>query len=410
MPKGNATVGLDIGTSKVCVVIGEEGDDGQIEIVGVGCTPSNGLRKGVVVNIDSTIKAIEGAISEAELMAGIDVNSCYVGIGGSHIKGLNSHGVIAISRGREVSQSDINRVIDAAKAVAIPLDREIIHILPQQYIIDGQDGIKDPIGMSGVRLEVETHIVTGAIASAQNIVKSVNRAGLGVEEIVLMPLACSNAVLSKDEKELGAVLVDIGGGTTNIAVFIEGSIWHTEVLSIGGNNVTKDISVGLRTPIAEAERLKVEEGCALVSMVSSEEEVEVIGVGGRKNRSIPRQVLAEIIEARMEEIFNLINREIRMTGYENLISTGIVLTGGGAMLEGISELAERIFDRPIRIGVPQGIGGLVDTVNDPTYTTAVGLVFYGMRSRPTSEGLKLIGKGMFKDIGNRTKRWFSEFF
>ncbi|MDI6785546.1 MAG: cell division protein FtsA [bacterium] len=409
MPKGNATVGLDIGTSKVCAVIGEEGEDGQVEIVGVGCTPSNGLRKGVVVNIDSTIRAIEGAISEAELMAGVDVNSCYVGIGGSHIKGLNSHGVIAISRGREVSQSDVNRVMDAAKAVAIPLDREVIHILPQQYIIDGQDGIKDPIGMSGVRLEVETHIVTGALASAQNIVKSVNRAGLGVEDIVLMPLASSNAILSEDEKELGTVLVDIGGGTTDIAIFVEGSIWHTEVLSIGGNNVTKDISIGLRTPIVEAERLKVKYGSALASTVNSEDEVEVTGVGGRKNRSIPKKVLTEIIEARMEEIFNLINREIRMTGYENLISTGIVLTGGGSMLKGISELAERIFDRPIRLGMPQSVGGLVDIVNNPAYTTAVGLVFYGMRSK-TGEGLKLVGESMFKNVGIRARRWFSEFF
>jgi cell division protein FtsA len=409
MPKGNAIVGLDIGTSKVCAVIGEEGED-KIEIVGVGSTPSNGLRKGVVVNIDATIKAIETAISEAELMAGVDATSCFVGIGGSHIKGLNSHGVIAISRGREVSQSDINRVIDAAKAVAIPLDREVIHILPQQYIIDGQDGIKDPIGMSGVRLEVETHIVTGAVTSAQNIVKSVNRAGLGVEDIVLIPLASSYTILSEDEKELGAVLVDIGGGTTDIAVFIEGSIWHTEVLSIGGINVTKDISVGLRTPMSEAERLKLEHGCALVSKVNSEETIKVVGVGGRNDRTIPKQVLAEIIEARMEEIFNLINREIRMTGYENLISTGIVLTGGGAMLDGVVELAEKIFDRPIRIGTPQNIGGLVDIVDNPAYTTAVGLVFYGLKSKPYTEGLRLVGESFLKDIGHRIRRWFSEFF
>ncbi|MBU0599626.1 cell division protein FtsA [bacterium] len=410
MPKGDPIVGLDIGTSKVCAVIGEEGEDGQIEIVGVGSTASTGLRKGVVVNIDATVRAIETAVAEAELMAGVDISSCYVGIGGSHIKGLNSHGVIAISRSREVAQTDVNRVLDAAKAVAIPLDREVIHILPQQYIIDGQDGINDPVGMSGVRLEVETHIVTGAVTSVQNVVKSVNRAGLSIEDVILIPLASSAAILSEDEKELGVVLVDVGGGTTSVAVFVEGSIWHTEILSIGGFNVTKDISVGLRTPITEAEKLKIEYGCALSSMVSSGEEVEVMSVGGRKKHFIPREILAKIIEARLEEIFNLVNREIKAVGYENSITTGIVLTGGEAMLEGIPELAERIFDCPVRIGTPKNIGGLVDIVSKPVYTTAVGLVSYGMKSRLVTRGFKAVGENVFKSLSAKARNWFSEFF
>lgn len=409
MAKENMLVGLDIGTTKVCTVIGEVDED-RIEIVGVGTSPSYGLRKGVVVNIDATIKSVENAIQEAELMAGVEVQSVFTGIAGGHIKGMNSHGVIAISRGREVTQSDVERVIDAAKAVSIPLDREIIHILPQQFIIDGQDSIKEPIGMSGIRLEVEIHIVTSAVTSAQNIIKCVNRAGFEVDDIVLEPLAVAYAVLTDDEKDLGVVLVDIGGGTTDIAIFIDGSIWHTGVLSIGGENVTKDISVGLRTPIVEAEKIKIEYGCALSSLVKEDENITIPSVGERKARVLPRQILAEIVEPRMEEIFSLINQEIRMTGYENLISSGVVLTGGASMLEGTVELAEKVFDMPVRVGSPHGISGLTDVINSPLYSTATGLVIYGMTHKMKGKKAKLSGGNIFKNVLSRMKEWFGEFF
>jgi cell division protein FtsA len=409
MAKEDIIVGLDIGTTKVCAVIGEIDED-RVEIIGVGTSPSHGLRKGVVVNIDSTIKSIENAVSEAELMAGVEVSSVFSGIAGGHIKGMNSHGVIAISRGREVTQSDVERVIDAAKAVSIPLDREVIHVLPQQFIIDGQDGIKEPVGMSGVRLEVEIHIVTGAVTSAQNIIKCVNRAGFEVEDIVLEPLAAAYAVLTEDEKDLGIVLVDIGGGTTDIAIFIDGSIWHTGVLSIGGDNVTKDISVGLRTPIVEAEKIKIDHGACMSSLVKDDESITIPSVGERKERTLPRQVLAEIIEPRMEEIFSLINQEIRMTGYENLVTSGIVLTGGASMLEGTVELAERVFDLPVRIGTPHGVSGLVDVVNSPLYSTGVGLVTYGMMHKLEGKKTKFAGGNIFTRVLNRMKEWVGEFF
>lgn len=409
MAKEDIIVGLDIGTTKVCAVIGELDED-RVEIIGVGTSLSHGLRKGVVVNIDSTVKSIENAISEAELMAGVEVSSVFTGIAGGHIKGMNSHGVIAISRGREVTQSDVERVIDAAKAVSIPLDREVIHVLPQQFIIDGQDGIKEPIGMSGVRLEVEIHIVTGAVTSAQNIIKCVNRAGFEVEDIVLEPLAAAYAVLTEDEKDLGIVLVDIGGGTTDIAIFIDGSIWHTGVLSIGGDNVTKDISVGLRTPIVEAEKLKIDYGSCMSSLIKEGEVITIPSVGEQKERKLPRQVLAEIIEPRMEEIFSLINQEIRMTGYENLITSGIVLTGGASMLEGTCALAERVFDLPVRIGTPFGVSGLVDVVNSPLYSTGVGLVNYGMMHKLEGKKTKFSGGNIFHRILTRMKEWVGEFF
>jgi len=409
MSKGETIVGLDIGTTKICAIIGEMDED-RMEIIGVGTAPSHGLKKGVVVNIDSTIKSVENAISEAELMAGVEVSSVYAGIAGSHIKGINSHGVIAISRGREVTSADMERVIDAAKAVSIPLDREIIHVLPQQFIIDGQDGIKEPIGMSGTRLEVEIHIVTGAVTSAQNIVKCVNRSGLEVDDLVLEPLAASYAVLTEDEKDLGVVLVDIGGGTTDIGIFIDGSIWHTSVLSIGGDNVTKDISVGLRTPVVDAEKIKINYGCATPSLVKDDEMIEIPSVGERRSKTLPRQVLSEIIEPRMEEIFSLINQEIRMTGYENIIASGIVLTGGAAMLKGSAELAEKIFDLPVRIGVPKGVAGLVDVINSPVYATGVGLVLYGMKNRLDGKKTRSVGGYVFKKVSDKMKDWFSDFF
>jgi cell division protein FtsA len=401
-------VGLDIGTTKTCAIIAEVKEDGGIEIIGVGTSPSFGLRHGVVVNLEGVTKAIESAISEAELMAGVNVESLYIGISGGHIKGTNSHGVIAIS-GREVSRQDVERVVDAARAIAIPMDREIIHVLPQQFILDGQDGINNPVGMSGVRLEVEIHIVTAAVASAQNIIRCVDRAGYRVEELVLSPLATSYAVLDEDEKKLGVILVDIGGGTSDIVIFYEGSIWHTQILSMGGENVTKDISVGLRTPIVEAEKIKTKYGCAMSSLVKENEEIQVPGVGGRGERKLPRQVLSEIIEPRMEEMFTLMNREIKMTGYENMITGGVVLTGGGALLEGSCELAERIFDLPVRMGSPKGVEGLKDVVASPIYATGVGLVLYGMKEKEKRKRRGVVNKNLLRRFYRRIKEWFSEF-
>lgn len=405
-------VGLDIGTTKVCAIIGEVGDEGVIDIIGVGQSPSDGLRKGVVVNLESTVKSITKAIEEAELMSGTEVSSVYVGIAGGHIKGINSRGVIAVSRqDREITTADVERVVDAARAVSIPMDREVIHVLPQEFIVDDQDGIKDPVGMSGVRLEAEVHIVTGAVTSAQNIVRSVNRAGFEVNDIVLEPLASSFAVLTEDEKELGVVLVDIGGGTTDMALFVEGAIWQTEVLAIGGGNVTRDISVGLRTPISEAEQIKIRYGCAMTELVRPDEEIEVPSVGGRRAKGLPRQVLTEIIQPRMEEIFLLLSREIKKTGYEDLVAGGVVLTGGASALPGVQELAERILDLPVRIGSPKGISGLVDVVNSPVFSTGVGLVFYGAKNLQNNVRLPRLPAGdLFRGITNRMKEWFGEFF
>ncbi len=378
MSKKDFIVGLDIGTTKICCIVGEIAESG-IDIIGIGTAPSNGLRKGVVVNIDSTVESITKAVEEAELMAGVEISTVYTGIAGGHIKSFNSTGIVAI-KDREVNEQDVQRVIDAAKAVAIPLDREVIHIIPQEYMINGQDGIRDPIGMNGVRLEAKVHIVTGAVSSAQNLIKCANKAGLNVAEICLEPLASSEAVLSSDEKELGVVLVDIGGGTSDIAIFKDGAIVHTSVIAIGGNHVTNDIAVGLRTPQTEAERIKIAHGCALASMVKDNETIEVAGVGGRKARVVSRKLLAEIIEPRVEEIFSLIQREVMKSGYQELLSGGFVITGGATLLEGMPELAEFIFEMPVKRGVPQNIGGLKDVVNSPKFATAVGLVKWGSRN------------------------------
>lgn len=402
MTKGDLIVGLDIGTTKVCAIIGEIGEEEQLEIVGVGSSSSAGVRRGVVVNLDATVKSVAKAIKEAELMAGVEVKSVYAGIAGNHIKGINNNGVVVVSSrgsGGEIRETDVKRVIDTAKGVSIPADREIIHVVPQQYIIDGQEGIKDPAGMSGVRLEAEVHIITGSITSIQNIIKGINQAGYEVEDIVFKPLAASYATLTKDEKDLGVVLVDIGGGTSDMVIFVEGSIWHTEVLPIGGENITRDISVGLRTPMLEAEEIKKKHGCALSSLISDDETIEVPSVGGRKSRSLPRQVLVEIIEPRMEEIFSRINRQIRMTGYENLISSGIVLVGGTSILPGTAELAEKVFDLPVRIGEPVGVKGLIDVVSSPLYATGVGLVLYG-RDQNEEDGRE---KSIFDKIGRAFK-------
>lgn len=405
--KENLIVGLDIGTTKICAIVGNLTDEG-LDIVGIGTSPSKGLRKGVVINIESTVAAIRKAIQEAELMAGCEIKAVFAGIAGGHIKGFNSQGVIAV-KNREVTKEDIARVIDAAKAVAIPMDREVIHILPQEFIIDDQDGIKEPLGMSGVRLEAKVHIVTGAVASAQNIIKSCNRAGVDVGDIVLEQLASAEAVLSSDEKELGVAMVDIGGGTTDIAIYFDGAIKHTAVLSLGGNHLTNDIAVGLRTPMGEAEKIKHAYGCCLGSMVGKDETIEVPSVGGREPRVLSRQLLAEILEPRVEEIFTLVNRELVKSGFEDLIASGVVITGGTSILPGMPELAEQIFNMPVRRGMPRDIGGLTDVVNSPVYATGVGLVKYGCRNMET-RNFSIGQENIFDKVVRRMKEWFGEFF
>jgi cell division protein FtsA len=400
-------VGLDIGTTKICTVVGEI-QNGLINIIGIGSHPSRGLRKGVVVNIDGTVQSIRKAVEEAELMAGCQIDSVFAGIAGGHIRGINSHGVIAV-KNREITEHDIKRVIDAARAIPIPMDREVIHVLPQEYIVDEQDGIRDPIGMCGVRLEGKVHIVTGAVTSAQNIIRCANRAGLHVNDVVLEQLGCSEAVLSPEEKELGAGVVDIGGGTTDLVIFCNGSIKHTSVLPLAGNHITSDISLGLRTPAEEAEKLKKKYGCALVSMVKKDEMIEVPSVGGRKPRTLSRQTLAEIIEPRVEEILTLVQGEIVRSGYANLIGSGIVLTGGTAIMEGMPEIAEQVFNLPVRRGYPMGITGLVDLVNSPIYATGVGLVIYGSKNRPKRPPLG--GKvNILVKASRRMRDWLGEFF
>jgi len=405
--KENLIVGLDIGTTKICCIVGEVTSEG-IDIIGIGSHPSKGLRKGVVVNIESTVQSIKKAVEEAELMAGCGISSVYAGIAGGHIKGLNSHGVIAV-KDSEVKETDIKRVIDAARAVAIPMDREVLHILPQEFIIDDQDGIRQPIGMSGVRLEAKVHIVTGAATSAQNIVKCANQAGLDVNDIVLEQLASSEAVLSSDEKELGVAIVDIGGGTSDIAIFVEGSIRHTAVLSIGGDHLTNDIAIGLRTPTAEAEKIKKKYGCSLSSLVGKDDTISVPSMGGRKPRTLSRQLLADIIEPRVEEIFTLVRNEIIRSGYEDILASGIVITGGSALMEGMPELGEQIFNLPVRRGDPAGIGGLVDVVNSPIYATGVGLVLHGNKE-PGKSRFKMGDENIFTKVTKRMKDWFNEYF
>jgi cell division protein FtsA len=407
--KGELIVGLDIGTTKICAIVGEVSDEG-IDIIGVGSHPSKGLRKGVVVNIEATVGSIKRAIEEAELMAGCEINTVYTGIAGGHIKGFNSQGIVAV-KDKEVRETDIQRVIDAAKAIAIPLDREVIHVLPQEYVIDEQGGIKDPLGMSGVRLEAKVHIVTGAVSSAQNIIKCANKTGLNVADIVLQPLASSEAVLNEDEKELGVCLVDIGGGTTDIAIFSGGSIVHTGVIALGGNNLTSDIAIGLRTPAHEAERIKQKHGCCMASLVEEEETIEVPSVGGRQPRVLSRRILTEILEPRVEEIFQLVHREIQRCGYEDLLASGVVITGGSTLLAGMPELAEEVLGLPVRRGLPRGIRGLVDVVKSPMYATGVGLVQYGARHQDVRNfKIRSNEDTVYKRVGKRMKDWFAEIF
>ncbi len=398
-------VGLDIGTTKICAVVGElNGHD--INIIGIGTHPSIGLRKGVVVNIESTVQSIKKAVEDAELMAGCEISSVYAGIAGGHITGFNSRGIIAI-KGNEIAQHDVDRVIDAARAVAIPMDREVIHVLPQEFIVDDHSGILDPVGMAAVRLEAKVHIVTGAVTSAHNIVKCANRAGLDVCDIVLESLASGEAVLADEEKELGAALIDLGGGTTDLAIFSNKNIKHTFVLALGGHNLTNDIAVGLRAPLADAEKIKRNYGTCLAENIAADETIEVPGMGGRKPRKLSRQILAEILEPRMEEIFTLIHREIYRAGMENVMASGMVVTGGSALLDGVTEVAESIFNLPTRTGTPRGIGGLVDVVNNPMYATGVGLVLYGARNQ-SAKKFRIRDANIFNRVMSRMKRWFKD--
>jgi cell division protein FtsA len=409
--EGSLVVGLDIGTTKVCGIVAEVNGDGVVDVIGVGHSPSRGLRKGVVVNIEATVDSIRRAVEDAELMAGVEIRSAFVGIAGGHIKGINSRGVIAVSgKNREVTQQDIDRVIDAAKAVALPVDREVIHVLPQEFMIDDQGGIKEPLGMCGIRLEAEVHIVTGAVASAQNIIKCANKAGLEVQDIVLQQLASSEATLTPEEKELGCILVDVGGGTTDVAVFVEGSIYHTAVLAVGGDMLTNDIAIGLRTPHPEAESLKRKYGCALVSMTRPEEKIEVPSVGGRRPRVLTRQTLCEIIQPRLEELFMLVDREVRRAGYTGRVNGGVVVTGGSSIMEGVPELAEQIFDMPVRRGIPRGVGGLTDVISSPMYATGVGLGIYGAAHRDRRKFRQVTDRNIFDKVVARMTEWFGEIF
>lgn len=412
--KENIVVGLDIGTTKVCAIVGEVTEDG-IDIIGFGSAPSKGLRKGVVINIAATEESIRRAVEEAENMAGCQISSAYAGIAGGHIRGFNSHGIVAVKDG-EITQADVNRVIDAAKAVAIPLDREVIHVLPQQYIIDDQDGITEPLGMSAVRLEARVHIVTAALTSAQNIVKCANRANLHCPAIVLEQLASAEAVLTQDEKDLGVCLIDIGGGTTDIAIFNDGAVVHTAVLPLGGNHLTNDIAVGIRTPQDEAEKIKKRFGAAVAANVDREEMIEVPSVGGRKPRVLSRQILCEIIEPRVEEIFQLVREEIQNTGYEDLLASGVVVTGGTSMLTEITTIGENTLGLPVRLGVPRGVGGLVDVVRSPMYATGVGLVVYGAKqmagqlAQSHASQNKPDARTSVGDLGRGIGKWLREIF
>jgi cell division protein FtsA len=401
----NLLVGLDIGTSKVVAIVGEMQPDGALEVIGIGSHPSRGLKKGVVVNIESTVQSIQRAVEEAELMAGCQIHSVYVGIAGSHVRSLNSHGIVAI-KDKEVTTGDVERVLDAARAVAIPADQEILHTLPQEYIIDSQEGVREPVGMSGVRLEAKVHMVTGAVSAAQNIVKCIRRCGLEVDDIVLEQLASSYAVLTEDEKELGVCLVDIGGGTADIAVFTDGAIRHTAVIPIAGDQVTNDIAVALRTPTQHAEEIKMRYACALSQLAGTEETIEVPSVGDRPPRRLSRQTLAEVVEPRYEELITLIQAELRRSGFEDLIAAGVVLTGGSAKMEGVVELAEEVFHTPVRLGQPQHMTGLTDVVRNPIYATGVGLLHCGSRHR--SEPRPDLGSGTpgFRSVWNRMRDWF----
>jgi cell division protein FtsA len=402
--------GLDVGTTKVCAIIAEAGATGGLEILAVGTAASRGLRRGVVVNIDTTVEAIKQAVGEAEQAAGVEVSAVYAGVAGGHIRGVNSRGVVAVSgKEREVGPNDVARAVEAARAINLPQDREIIHVLPQTFVVDDQDGVREPVGMTGVRLEVETHIVTGAMTSVQNVIRSVNRAGLTVQDIVFEPLASAEAVLLPEEKELGILLVDIGGGTTDVALYREGAVWHTAILPLGGDHITNDIAVGLRTAAADAEGLKRRYGCALTSLVAAEETVDVPSVGGRKARQLSRQILSEIIQPRVEEIFTLVARDLARAGFRDAATAGVVVTGGTSILEGVPEVAERVFDLPVRRGAPDVGGALGETVKSPIYATGVGLALYGLSRRVAAATAPADVRGLRGRV-RRVTGWFAEMF
>lgn len=399
-------VGLDIGTNKVAAIVGEINSDGELEIIGIGSHQSRGLKKGVVVNIESTVQSIQRAVEEAELMAGCHIDRVYAGIAGSHIRSVNSHGIVAV-RDREVYPQDVERVIDAAQAMAIPADQKILHILPQEYVIDSQEGVKEPLGMSGVRLEAKVHVVTCAVNAAQNIEKCIERCGLVVEDIILEQLASSYSVLTEDERDLGVCLVDIGGGTTDIAIFTDGAIRHTAVIPIAGDQVTNDIAMALRTPTQNAEDIKIKYACALATLAQADDTIKVPGVGDKPDRQLSRQALAEVVEPRYDELFTLIQAELRRSGFEDLIAAGIVLTGGAAKMEGVVHLAEEIFHMPVSLGSPRNVAGLKDIVRNPVYATGVGLLLYGQQ-REEEVGVR--GPVRTLSLLERVKRWFGENF
>jgi len=401
---GRILVGLDIGTSKVVAIVAELGLEGEIDIIGIGSHPSKGLKKGVVVNIETTVESIRRAIEEAELMAGCQIEQVYAGIAGSHIRGLNSHGIVAI-RDKEVFQADIERVIDAAQAVAIPADQKVLHVLPQEYVIDEQEGVKEPLGMSGVRLEAKVHLITCAVNAYQNIEKCIKKCGLEVEDIILEQLASGDAVLTEDEKDLGVCLVDIGGGTTDIAIFSEGAIRHTAVIPIAGDQVTNDIAMALRTPTPNAEEIKIKYACALGSLAQENETIKIPSVGDRSDRDLSRQALAEVVEPRYEELFSLVQAELRRSGFEDLVAAGIVLTGGTSKIEGAIELAEEIFHMPVSLGKPKNVAGLSDIVRNPIYSTAVGLLHYGANQQ--TRGVAKKPKQKSDGLINQFKKWFT---
>lgn len=397
-------VGIDIGTSKVVTLVGELSADGKLNIIGFGSHPSEGLKRGVVVNIESTVQSIQKSVEDAESMSGCEIYSAYTGIAGSHIHSINSHGIVAI-RDREVSQNDVDRVIDAAKAIAIPADQRILHVLPQEFIIDNQDSIREPVGMSGVRLEAKVHIVTGAVSAAQNIVKCMKRCGLATSDVVLEQFASSQSILTEDEKELGVCMIDIGGGTSDIAIFTDGAIRHTAVIPIAGDQVTNDIAIALRTPTRNAEEIKIKFGCALQDLVDTNQMIDMPALGDRVGKRIARRALAEVVEARYEELFALALNELRRSGLEPVISAGIVLTGGASKVEGAQELAERVFKVPVRIGRPNHVTGLEDIINNPIYATGVGLLVYGLKQRQNQREV-VIHQPNLKSLWSRMKNWF----
>jgi len=414
MPKNNIVASLDVGTSKVAAFIGEVHEDGHVEITGTGITPSKGLRKGVVVNLETTTNSIKKAMETAKMMAGVEVNSVFAGVAGGHIRGINHHAIVLISnkKNRIITEADVKRVIDQAKNIEMPIEREILAAIPREFIVDDNKGIiVPPIGMTGTRLEALVHIVTGAVTSIQNIIKAINNAGLSVEDIVLQPIASGLAVLDDDEKRMGVILVDIGAGTTDVVAYVNGTVWHTGVIPVGGDQLTNDIAVGLRTPMISAETIKKDHGCAMANMVDGKAVLDIPGIGGRQSQSVSERVLAKIIEPRAEEIMDFVYREIQGSGYGDMIKSGVVLTGGTSMLNGITNLAERVFGVPVRVGYPQGVNGLIEKVKEPMYATGVGLLLHGAEERKKNKGVvRDIKPNHFNKIYKRMKDWLSDYF